>query len=660
MPVPFAVLTLSGPANARTTTDSDGHFVFDGLESAAYTVRVEAEPGLAVPDRRAVPLDRTSRSDLVFVRWTSPPPLVCHIQGAGHRSPQAGATVTGLPGIVTATRGVRGFYLQNPLPDARPETSEGIYVTHGGTWTVRPGDLVLVDGRVQEVRGGGGSLSVTTIRASAIHSVGGALPVPEPVTLGGAGRLPPDQVLSIDVGDVELGLFDPEREGIDFYESLEGMLLRVDGALVVGPSHGGSGEFQILGDGGMLASGRTSRGGLVVRGKDLNPERITVDLRGTPEIIPHRPLRLAVGDRFPAPVVGILDYDAAGYKLLPTEPLAEPVSGALPRTVATGAQGSHSLRVATFNVENLSSRSSPKKVADLAFTIVHALGSPDVVALQEVQDDSGVADDGVVSAHRTYQVLTDAIQDIRGAPRYEYREIAPKDGQDGGQPGGNIRVALLYNPARVGFVDRAGGGEVGLLGQGQDTRLSASPGLIGPTHGSFRSSRKPLACEIRFAGRRIFVIVLHLASRSGDAAIFGRWQPPTSRSEGRRYEQAGLVAEFVREIRERDPDAHVVALGDFNDDGQAGSVGLLKAAGLVDLAETLLPEGERYTYVYRGNGQDLDHIMVTPSLIGPASPRLLVLHRYAEYPMDTRQTDHDPLLAVIELGDKIPQIPGPP
>ena len=82
--------------------------------------------------------------------------------------------------------------------------------------------------------------------------------------------------------------------------------------------------------------------------------------------------------------------------------------------------------------------------------------SPDIIALQEIQDNNGTTDDGTVDASETYGALIAAIQ-TAGGPVYEYRDIAPLDGLDGGVPGGNIRVGFLFNPARVTFIDRPGG-----------------------------------------------------------------------------------------------------------------------------------------------------------------------------------------------------------
>ncbi len=53
-----------------------------------------------------------------------------------------------------------------------------------------------------------------------------------------------------------------------------------------------------------------------------------------------------------------------------------------------------------------------------------------------------------------------------------------------------------------------------------------------------------------------------------------------------------------------------LSLGDLNDFQFSDTLTILKQSGLVDLVETL-PEGERYTYVFDGNSQALDHIMVS-------------------------------------------------
>ena len=53
-----------------------------------------------------------------------------------------------------------------------------------------------------------------------------------------------------------------------------------------------------------------------------------------------------------------------------------------------------------------------------------------------------------------------------------------------------------------------------------------NPGRIEPTDAAFTNSRKPLAGEFLFNGRRLFVIANHFNSKGGDDPLFGRFQPP--------------------------------------------------------------------------------------------------------------------------------------
>lgn len=80
----------------------------------------------------------------------------------------------------------------------------------------------------------------------------------------------------------------------------------------------------------------------------------------------------------------------------------------------------------------------------IAEHIVNYLNAPDIVFVQEIQDDSATKDDGTVSANKTLAALTNAVvKASSGNVRYEFVNISPEDNMDGGQPGANIRVAYL-------------------------------------------------------------------------------------------------------------------------------------------------------------------------------------------------------------------------
>lgn len=81
------------------------------------------------------------------------------------------------------------------------------------------------------------------------------------------------------------------------------------------------------------------------------------------------------------------------------------------------------------------------KVAD---HIANYLNTPDIIFVQEISDDSGSANDGVVSANKTLSALVKAIAHASGGVKYDFVNIPPVNNMDGGKPGSNIRVAYLY------------------------------------------------------------------------------------------------------------------------------------------------------------------------------------------------------------------------
>jgi predicted extracellular nuclease len=577
------------------------------------------------------------------------------VQGAAHRSPLTGTPITGVPGIVIARRS-NGFYIQDPQPDSSDSTSEGVFIFTSSVPTVAVGDEVRVDGQVQEFRPGCtpscapsssdfDNLSITQIAtggaASAVRVVSSGNPTPTPVVLGVGGRRPPTQVIADDApGDVENGgPFDPGSDGIDYYESLEGMLVQVNEAVATGPRRS-TGEIPVVGDGGDGADQRTTRGGVVVRAGDFNPERIFLDdlFTTTPDV--------DVADRFPGAIAGVMDYSFGNYKL---QALALPplLPAALPRETAVPAAPDE-LAVATFNVENLDAADPPARFAGLASLIVNGLQSPDILALEEVQDDNGPTNDALVDATQTYARLIQAIKDT-GGPAYEVRQVNPRDDQDGGQPGGNIRVALLFRFDRgLCFVDRPGAGPdsatIPVLGP-EGLQLTYSPGRIEPTNAAWSNSRKPLAGEFRYNGQTLFVIANHFNSKGGDDPLYGRFQPPVLNTEAQRREQAQVERDFITALLALDPQARVVALGDLNDFEFSPPLGILKGTDMTALVETL-PPGERYTYVFDGNSQALDHTLVSPALLAQVVA-YDILHVNAEYVQ--RESDHDPQVTRFSL-----------
>ncbi|NQD36725.1 nuclease [Permianibacter sp. IMCC34836] len=563
------------------------------------------------------------------------------IQGSAHLSPLVGQHVTRVPGIVTAVRS-NGFFMQDDVPDADPATSEAVFVFTGTAPTVTTGDRVEVAGTVTEFRpgGSGGStnLTITELSSPTVTKLASAQPLPAAIMLGAGGRQPPSAIIAAGIaGNVEDRASLILSQGIDFYESLEGMRVQINGALATGPTSS-FGELPVIADNGLDASLRTARNGLVIRANDFNPERIILD-----DGFVSLPLA-NVGDSF-ASVSGVIDYSFGNYKLAVTA-LSPLQSAGLTAEVARAAAIGETT-IASYNVENLAATNDPAKFARLAQQIVAALRAPDIIAVMEVQDNNGASNDSVVSADQTYATLINAIV-AAGGPRYQFRSINPADDQDGGQPGGNIRQGFLFNATKVRFVDRPGADALtanAVVSDSSGAHLQYSPGRIAPTDSAFDDSRKPLAAEFLINGNRVVVIANHFNSKGGDQPLFGRYQLPARNSEIQRHAQATLVAAFVAELRAADPTAKVVVLGDINDFQFSDTMAILKSAGLHDLIETL-PESERYSYVFEGNAQALDHILVSDTL-RLQSNEYDVVHVNAEFA--DQASDHDPEVAYLQF-----------
>ncbi|MDF2962133.1 MAG: hypothetical protein K0S39_3868, partial [Paenibacillus sp.] len=205
-------------------------------------------------------------------------------------------------------------------------------------------------------------------------------------------------------------------------------------------------------------------------------------------------------------------------------------------------------------------------------------------------------------------------------------------------------------------MDKPEGNATTAVSYGSDG-LSHNPGRIDPTNPAFNSSRKPLAAEFLFKGERVVVINNHFNSKGGDQAPYGAVQPlpGTLGSEVQRHQIATVVNGFVKNILQQKPDANVVLLGDFNDFQFSETLNILKGNELTNKVEDL-PENERYSYVYQGNSQTLDHILVDKKLAPHAT--LDIVHINADFDEDHgRVSDHDPLLVQLDLAAKNPTEP---
>ncbi|WP_306322601.1 endonuclease/exonuclease/phosphatase family protein [Streptomyces sp. CC224E] len=562
------------------------------------------------------------------------------IQGATRISPLAGQQVTGVTGVVTGARtygSSRGFWFQDTKPDADPATSEGLFVFTSSTPTVKAGDAVTVSGTVSEYVPGGassGNQSLTELTKPTVTVNSSGNPVP--VTAISDKSVPDAYAPQGDPaanGSVNKLPLRPRAYALDYYESLEGQNVRVGTSRVVTASD----EFGELWVTVKPHQNRTKRGGTRYASyEDQNGGRLQIQSLGALADFP----KADVGDALTGTTEGPLDFNQyGGYTLVARELGTLEQSGGVERET-TRAQQAGELAVATYNVENLDPTDTTFDAH--AAAIVGNLRSPDIVSLEEIQDNNGAKNDGTVAADVTMGKLIDAIV-AAGGPRYDWRSVDPVNNKDGGEPGGNIRQVFLFNPDRVSFTDRPGGDAttpVGVTAENGEAALTASPGRVDPANTAWSSSRKPLAGEFTFRGKRVFVIANHFASKGGDQALTSQYQPPTRSSETQRHAQATVVNSFAKDILKAQPDADVITLGDINDFEFSGTTQRLEDGGALWSAIKSLPKHERYTYDYQGNSQVLDQILISPSIVAKDAFGYDSVHINSEF--HDQISDHDP------------------
>ncbi|MFD8833899.1 endonuclease/exonuclease/phosphatase family protein [Streptomyces griseofuscus] len=561
------------------------------------------------------------------------------IQGTTRLSPYAGQKVTDVPGIVTATRtygSSKGFWLQDTTPDDNPATSEGIFVYTSSAPKVAVGDSVTVTGTVSEYVPGGvasGEQSVTEITKPTITTVSTGNAVPAPVVID-AKSVPSRYTPQGDTangGSINNLPLQPEKYALDYYESLEGMNVQVKDAHVVTATD----RYAELWVTVKPHEHHDSRGGTVYGSYDSqNTGRLQIQSLGATADFP----KANVGDTLTGTTTGPLDFNQYGGYTLVAGQIGTLKSGGLQRET-TEKQTGKQLAAATYNVENLDP--SDKTFDQHAAAIVHNLQSPDIVSLEEIQDNNGATDDGTVDASVTVNKLIDAIV-AAGGPKYDWRSIDPVNDKDGGEPGGNIRQVFLFNPERVSFVDRAGGDSttaVGVVKEHGKAQLTASPGRIDPTSAAWEDSRKPLVGQFVFQGKTVFVIANHLISKGGDQSLTAQYQPVTRSSETQRHAQAQEINAFVKDLLKVQKNANVLALGDMNDFEFSGTAKILEGDGELWSAIKSLPRSERYTYDYEGNSQVLDQILISPA-VRRDSFQYDSVHINSEF--NDQISDHDP------------------
>ena len=568
------------------------------------------------------------------------------VQGESHESPLVGKEVI-INNVVVTKTDKTGFYVQDKVSDNNPRTSDAVYVVSKDKDKdkdkVAPGDLLKVQGTVKEgymeeysVKPGqtfkkpAGSLTVTQIINATITKLGKA---DLPKALNISEKMPKDVV------DNTPTKYNPETEALDYWESLEGMLVEVTKPKVTGPQY--KGDIYVL-PGDYKGQKLNNIGGVNLRPGVQNTEVLPVTV-GNEFVAKAK-------DYFNENISGVVTYRNKTYKIDPsTVPTLQ--DGGLKREVSKIYPAEDKLTIASYNIENFSANNNghdetpEEKVDKIANSFIKEIHSPDIITLIEVQDNNGGVNDGTVDGVKSGEKLAQRIKSL-GGPDYKYTEIAPVDGKDGGKPGANIRVAYLYNPKRVTLIGKEKGGseEAARFVNGH---LEKNPARIDPTSVHFEKVRKSLAAEFEFKGERIVVIANHLKSKLGDDAIYGSNQPSVENTKAKRIEEAKILNAFIKEGLHQNPNLKFVLTGDFNDFEFSDSVKTIVGNELVNLMAEH-EQGDRYSYFYRGSNQSLDNILISKNIKDKVvfSP----VHINASFMEEHgRASDHDPVVVQIDF-----------
>ncbi len=555
---------------------------------------------------------------------------ICAIQGQGFSSPYKNQTVR-VQGVVYADldeTSRKGFFMQTEGCDGDALTSDGLFVYFGDKMNlVSPGDLVEVEGVVWEYYG----LTEVYTSSAGITVLSSGHTLPMPVSLN-----PPWD----------------NAQARAYFESLEGMAVALTDGVVVGPTNSDERSWVVNAE---LGVERVFWDDPMGTG-----ELICVDDGGLFQIDPQ----VGTGDIVHG-LYGAMDFRLGDYCL---QPLLPPV--VQPSSNYSGAVPAGELSIATFNMANLfdtiddpekeDERIGPteyqRRLKKRAMAIHESLGEPDILAVQEVENITVTLD----------LLAREEIQ----APYAAYLEEGPDSR--------GLDVALLYRTDRVRLLDaqsRQGctslvdglGPDGNLDVQNPHNDLTCDLDGDGVLDGNRLFSRPPLvahmeicqpncALQARFSKASaedtsaLWLIITHLKSKVQDTDQVAYTLP-------RRIEQARFVAALVDEIRVEYLLAQVVVLGDMNDHPDSQPLAVLESASLFNLMLSVERQS-RYTYIYRGVSQVLDHVLFT------ATPGYIVqevtpMHINADFPYTFwgdantvhRSSDHDPVLVIFAWQD---------
>jgi hypothetical protein len=670
-------------------------------------------------------------------------PLYIHqIQGSSYYSPilaaeakngfnVASETVVTIQAVVTAVDGDgprQGFYITEEASqwDSNPLTSEGIFVmtrndagAGSDLVTAAPGlqvgDIVTFSAQVMEYQAFQTMPRTVLVNMTgfSINSSNNALPV----LVLDASRPIPNSILTgvtpdyTDSADDAGDSFDADRYALSFFETVEGMLVTVPDMVVADgfvSTSGGDPIFQAYSRVHADADQINSRGGYTVAGDpplsppdtadqddgtiyggrhvhdgDTNPDIIELDFSGFANPYPAGQLeKMSMGDGL-GDVTGIVEFDFTDRKLFVTNINPESYQDTVPaRETTTLGNDDRSLTVATFNVENLDPGDGAARFEALAGIIADNMNSPDIVIIEEMQDNNGEAQ-GTTDASIGWQMLVDALNAKVPGANYQWVDQEPVNNSEGGAPGGNIRVGFLYDTNRVQlgdlapdatiaerrqFTDRIGDG----VRDSGDRILFSDDMIAGEINtADWSGTRKSLLAQFTFNGQTVFVAANHFPAKSGSGNF---WQfnqnleagQPANSDFAQRNAVANDIYMMLNLIETNSGGAGVVSGGDYNDfyfyrplevaTGYVLPDGTARVGGarFDNLTVTELPEAERYSYTFDGRSQTLDHIIVNERLGAVADYDVVHVNTgYSSFGTGAnaspRLSDHDPAVASFDF-----------
>ena len=532
--------------------------------------------------------------------------LIGEIQGLSHVSPYKGKPVKVEDAIVTRVE-KNGFYIQDK-GDGNPNTSDGIYV-YEKNHDVEVKDKINIRGVVDEY--GVDGATTTTQLTNVNYEKLGKGELPEPVIIKG------DTIPNEHIDDDEMTLYEPDDDALDFWESVECMLVGIEDAKITGPVSYGT-IYTLPSD---TDETLNKFGGYNLK-ENQNPNIVPIYVGRDGNYVAK------AGDTIDGLVTGVVNWEYSQPKIYAELDSEKIISSDILSDSIEITMAEDKLTIAGYNVENFSEKyTSEAKVKRIAQSIISDLNEPDIVTLVEIQDDDGQDDTGNTSGRGSGKRLTDKIVELGGI-QYTYEEVQPVNNVNGGAPGANIRVAFIFNEDRVTLKN--------IESIGNDLEI-------------FKGTRKSLAGTFDFKGNEVLVVGNHFNSKGGDDSLFGPNQPPVLGSVPKRIGLAKEINSYVGKKLQENPELTAVVLGDFNDFEFSEPLKTLEGDILTNLVK-LHDEEDRFSYFYNGNSQTLDHILVNNEALD--STVFDMVHINSMFMEEHgRASDHDPVIAQIDFSD---------